>query len=67
MSGSKRADLSEARLSNYLLGIVGDHVFPADESTWIERLTQLGFMVESEDAGPAAPGGRHGRRGAWFG
>lgn len=52
VSGSKLSDLSEARLVNYLLGIMGDHERPKDHAVWVQRLTQLGFMTEVEDAGP---------------
>lgn len=52
VSGSKLSDLSEARLTNYLLGIMGDHERPGDDGAWVQRLTQLGFMTEVEDSGP---------------
>jgi len=52
VSGSKLSDLSEARLTNYLLGIMGDHDRPADDGAWVQRLTQLEFMTEVEDSGP---------------
>lgn len=51
VSGSKFSDLSESRLTNYLITIVGDHESPHDEAGWVERLTQLGFMTQVEDAG----------------
>ncbi|MDN5848290.1 MAG: hypothetical protein L0H63_01445 [Nitrococcus sp.] len=52
VSGSGFADLSQARLANYLLGIVGDHELPVDQGAWVRRLTQLGFMVEVENNAP---------------
>lgn len=52
VSGSKLSDLSEARLTNYLLGIMGDHERPVDDGAWVQRLTQLGFMTEVEDSAP---------------
>ena len=52
VSGSGLADLSRDRLRDYLGNIVEDHILPASEEEWHQRLCGLGFMVERE-GGPA--------------
>jgi ATP-dependent DNA helicase RecG len=52
VSGSTLDDLDQARLTDYLLNIVGDHAAPQSTEDWEQRLTGLGFLVDRPD-GPA--------------
>ncbi len=52
VSGSGLRDLSEARLLDYLVAVVGDSEAPISEAAWGERLCGLGFMVERVDGPP---------------
>ncbi|WP_291994137.1 RNA-binding domain-containing protein [Candidatus Accumulibacter sp. ACC003] len=53
VSGTNQDDLDQARLTDYLVNIAGDHVAPQSAEDWEQRLTGLGFMVPRPD-GPAA-------------
>lgn len=47
VSGTTLDDLDLARLSDYLVNLVGDDAAPATASDWTQRLCGLGFMSQS--------------------
>ena len=49
VSGSSLIDLDQARLSDYLVNIMGDQIAPQSAVDWELRLTRLGFMVGRPD------------------
>jgi ATP-dependent DNA helicase RecG len=49
VSGSQWDDLDQARLSDYLVNLVGDPSAPQSAKDWEQRLTGLGFMVGRPD------------------
>ena len=53
VSGSGLRDLSRERLEDYLTAMVGQRETPASERAWIERLCELGFIIERSDGPPA--------------
>ncbi len=53
VSGSTFDDLDSARLTDYLVNIVGDPTKPQSRADWERRLIGLGFMVERGDGGAA--------------
>ncbi|MCY4150068.1 MAG: putative DNA binding domain-containing protein [Gammaproteobacteria bacterium] len=52
VSGSGLSDLSQDRLKEYLLSIVGENEVPGDSEGWHALLCKLGFMTESETGSP---------------
>ncbi len=52
VSGSTLHDLSQERLTDYLMAIMGDREIPTTDGAWGERLCGLGFMVERQDGPP---------------
>ncbi len=52
VSGSGLADLSQDRLKEYLLSIVGENKVPSNSEGWHTLLCKLGFMTESETGSP---------------
>lgn len=52
VSGSSLADLSRARLENYLTHVLLDHQLPAESSDWERRLSGLGLITQSEGPAP---------------
>ena len=53
VSGSGLDDLSQERLGDYLVRLVGDREIPQTTEGWHQRLCALGLMVEREDGPPA--------------
>ncbi len=49
VSGSGLDDLDQARLSDYLLNVIGDSEVPAVAAGWEQRLCGLGFMMMQPD------------------
>ncbi|MCY4049958.1 MAG: putative DNA binding domain-containing protein [Gammaproteobacteria bacterium] len=52
VSGSGLSDLSQDRLKDYLLSIVGENEVPDNSKGWHTLLSKLGFMTESETGAP---------------
>jgi len=52
VSGTGLGGLDTARLSDYLVNIVGDLEAPASTEEWVQRLSGLGFMTASGHGGP---------------
>lgn len=52
VSGTALNDLDRARLTDYLLRVVGDPTAPADDGAWHQRLIGLGLMVARDDEAP---------------
>ena len=49
VSGTSLDNLDQARLSDYIVNIIGDSGIPKDNIEWEERLKNLGFMADGED------------------
>ena len=46
VAGSSYTSLNKERLEDYLTNLINDPDVPTDESSWIQRLVGLGYMVE---------------------
>lgn len=52
VSGSGFADLDQARLTDYLVNIIGEPAAPTSPSGWEQRLIGLGLMVARSEGAP---------------
>lgn len=52
VSGSTLSSLDQARLTDYLVNLVGDTEPPTTKLEWFQRLTGLGLMMERDGGAP---------------